>query len=276
MYEGSLVGFVSLTLVGGTWPASGSTNLDFSDGIDTVVFRIDSDTDIPGQPEPTWPRDIIGIGSQFDSSTPPDGGYQIFPRFYATDFLPAGTIPVELTSFVASVNENNVTLSWSTATETNNQGFEIQKSNGNEFLAIGFVSGNGTSTEVKTYSYTDRNLAAGSYSYRLKQVDFDGTFAYSDVVNADVTAPVQFELSQNYPNPFNPSTTINFSIPQSSIVTLKVFNTLGQEVKTLVNQNMESGVHSISFDASDLNSGIYFYRLDAGQFSEVRKMTLIK
>ncbi len=276
MYEGSLVGFVSLTLVGGTWPASGSTNLDFSDGIDTVVFRIDSDTDIPGQPEPTWPRDIIGIGSQFDSSTPPDGGYQIFPRFYATDFLPAGTIPVELTSFVASVNENNVTLSWSTATETNNQGFEIQRSNGNEFLAIGFVSGNGTTTEVKTYSYTDRNLAAGSYSYRLKQVDFDGTFAYSDVVNADVTAPVQFELSQNYPNPFNPSTTINFSIPQSSIVTLKVFNTLGQEVKTLVNQNMESGVHSISFDASDLNSGIYFYRLDAGQFSEVRKMTLIK
>ena len=100
--------------------------------------------------------------------------------------------------------------------------------------------------------------------------------AYSDVVNVDVTAPVQFELSQNYPNPFNPSTTINFSIPQSSIVTLKVFNTLGQEVKTLVNQNMESGVHSISFDASELNSGIYFYRLDAGQFSEVRKMTLIK
>ncbi len=87
---------------------------------------------------------------------------------------------------------------------------------------------------------------------------------------------MQFELSQNYPNPFNPSTTINFSIPQSSIVTLKVFNTLGQEVKTLINQNMESGVHSISFDASELNSGIYFYRLDAGQFSEVRKMTLIK
>jgi len=87
-YEGSLVGFVSLTLVGGTWPTSSSTNLDFSDGIDTLTFRIDSDTDIPGQPEPTWPRDILGIGSQFDSSTPPDGGYQIFPRFYATDFLP--------------------------------------------------------------------------------------------------------------------------------------------------------------------------------------------
>jgi len=276
MYEGSLVGFASLTLVSGTWPAAGSSaNLSFSDGMDTVVFRIDSDTDIDGQPEPTWPRDILGIGSQFDSSTPPDGGYQIFPRYYATDFLPPGTIPVELTSFTASVNPGSVTLSWSTATETNNQGFEIQRNNGSEFYAIGFVTGNGTTTEINNYSYTDRNLTAGNYSYRLKQVDFNGRYEYSNVINVDV-APEQFELSQNYPNPFNPSTTINFSIPQSSIVTLKVFNTLGQEVKTLVNQNMESGVHSISFDASELNSGIYFYRLDAGQFTEVRKMTLIK
>jgi len=95
-------------------------------------------------------------------------------------------------------------------------------------------------------------------------------------VNVDVSALMQFELAQNFPNPFNPSTTIKFSIPQSSNVTLKIFNTLGQEVSTLINQNMESGVHTINFDASQLNSGIYFYRLDAGQFSEVRKMTLIK
>ncbi|MCW9066440.1 MAG: T9SS type A sorting domain-containing protein [Ignavibacteriaceae bacterium] len=276
MYEGSLVGFVSLDLVGGTWPAAGSSaNLDLSDGVDTVVFRIDSDTDIPGQPEPTWPRDILGIGSQYDSSTPPDGGYQIFPRYYASDFLPPGTIPVELTSFAASVNPGSVTLSWSTASETNNQGFEIQRTIGSDFYTIGFVEGNGTTTEINNYSYTDRNLTAGNYSYRLKQIDFNGRYEYSNVINVDV-APEQFELSQNYPNPFNPSTTINFSIPQSSIVTLKVFNTLGQEVKTLVNQNMESGVHSISFDASELNSGIYFYKLDAGQFTEVRKMTLIK
>ena len=96
-------------------------------------------------------------------------------------------------------------------------------------------------------------------------------------MNVDVTSlPIQFELAQNYPNPFNPSTTIRFSIPQSSNVTLKIFNTLGQEVSTLINQNMESGVHTINFDASQLNSGIYFYRLDADQFSQVRKMTLIK
>ena len=189
----------------------------------------------------------------------------------------ADVVPVELSSFSASTTGNNAILNWSTATELNNFGFEVQRSvAGSEFVTVGFVNGNGTTTEAKTYRFVDANLISGNYSYRLKQVDYNGTFAYSEVVNVDVNAPVQFELSQNYPNPFNPSTTINFSLPQSSNVTLKVFNTLGQEVKTLINQNMESGAHSISFDASKLNSGIYFYKLDAGQFSEVRKMTLIK
>jgi hypothetical protein len=175
------------------------------------------------------------------------------------------------------VDGSNVILNWSTATELNNFGFEVQRSiSGNEFATIGFIQGHGTTTESKSYRFVDANLLAGNYTYRLKQVDFNGTFAYSDEVNAEVTSPVQFELSQNYPNPFNPSTTIKFSIPQSSNVTLRIFNTLGQEVSILINQNMESGVHTINFDASELNSGIYFYRLDAGQFTEVRKMTLIK
>ncbi len=186
-------------------------------------------------------------------------------------------VPVELTSFTATSNGSDVTLNWSTATELNNFGFEVQRSySGSDFSTVGFVTGHGTTTESKSYSFVDVNLSSGNYSYRLKQVDFNGTSSFSDVVNVDVTAPAQFELSQNYPNPFNPSTTINFSIPQSSIVSLKVFNTLGQEVKTLINQNMESGVHSVTFNASDLNSGIYFYKLDAGQITEVRKMTLIK
>ena len=177
-YEGSLIGFISLSLVGGTWPVSGSTNLDLSDGIDTMVFRIDSDTDIPGQPEPTWPRDVLGIGSQYCSGGCVDDGYQILPRFYSTDFLPPGTIPVELTSFVASVNENSVTLNWTTATETNNLGFEVQRNSGSDYQAIGFVTGNGTTTETQEYSFTDI-VTTGSYSYRLKQVDYDGTFSYS-------------------------------------------------------------------------------------------------
>jgi hypothetical protein len=186
-------------------------------------------------------------------------------------------VPVELTSFTSSVDGNDVILNWSTATELNNFGFEVQRSAaGNEFATIGFIEGYGTTTETKTYRFVDEDLLSGNYTYRLKQVDFNGTFAYSDEVNAEVTSPAQFELSQNYPNPFNPGTTIKFSIPQSANVSLKIFNTLGQEVSTLINQNMESGVHTINFDASELNSGIYFYRLDAGQFSEVKKMTLIK
>ncbi len=176
-----------------------------------------------------------------------------------------------------SVDGNDVILNWSTATELNNSGFEVQRSTaGNEFATVGFVNGHGTTTEAKDYRFVDANLTTGNYSYRLKQVDFNGTFSYSDEVNAEITSPVQFELAQNYPNPFNPSTTIKFSIPQSSNVTLKIFNTLGQEVSTLINQTMESGVHTINFDASQLNSGIYFYKLDAGSYSEVRKMTLIK
>jgi len=186
-------------------------------------------------------------------------------------------VPVELTSFTVIVNGNDVTLNWSTATELNNFGFEIQRSiAGNEFVTVGFVNGHGTTTEAKTYRFVDANLSAGSYTYRLKQVDYNGTFSYSDEVNVDVSGPLQFELAQNYPNPFNPSTSIKFSIPQSSNVTLKIFNTLGQELITLIDQNMESGTHSINFDASKLNSGVYFYRLDAGSFSEVKKMTLVK
>jgi len=187
------------------------------------------------------------------------------------------TVPVELTSFSASSLGSDVTLNWSTASELNNFGFEVQRSTeGEEFATVGFVTGHGTTTEIKSYRFVDANLTSGSYSYRLKQIDFGGAFQYSDVVNVNVTALVQFELSQNYPNPFNPSTTIYFSLPQSSNVTLRVFNTLGQEVKTLLNQYMVTGAHSVKFDASDLNSGIYFYKLEAGQFAEVRKMMLVK
>lgn len=187
-------------------------------------------------------------------------------------------VPVELTSFTANVSGDDVLLSWSTASEVNNSGFEIQRlDDGKEFAKIGFVAGHGTTTETKAYRFVDANLNAGKYIYRLKQIDFDGTFSYSNEVEVDVAAsPTQFELAQNYPNPFNPSTTIKFSIPHSSSVTLKVFNALGQEVSTLIDQNMEAGSHVINFDATQLNSGIYYYRLQAGMFNEVRKMTLIK
>ena len=186
-------------------------------------------------------------------------------------------VPVELNSFTVMAMGSDVLLNWSTVTELNNAGFDIQRSSEvNEFITIGFVPGHGTTTEPMNYRFVDANLSGGSYTYRIKQVDFNGTFSYSNEINVDVETPLMFELAQNYPNPFNPSTTIKFSIHENSSVSLKIFNTLGQEVKTLVNQNIESGVHTIIFDASQLKSGIYFYKIDAGQFSEVRKMTLIK
>jgi hypothetical protein len=186
-------------------------------------------------------------------------------------------VPVELASFTASVNENIVTLNWITATELNNSGFDILRSTQQDvWEKISFVAGNGTTTEIHYYSFEDENLNAGKYSYKLKQIDFDGSYEYSNVVYVDVTVPVEFELSQNYPNPFNPTTTIKFAIPEATMVTLNVFNALGEEVALLVDWFMESGIHQVNFDAVGLNSGMYFYRLQAGDFNQVKKMTLLK
>ena len=190
-------------------------------------------------------------------------------------------VPVELTSFTANANYGEVNLHWITATETNNQGFEVQRSNGGEFEKIAFIEGAGTTTESQIYTYSDKTVEVGTYSYRLKQVDFSGTFEYSDVVEVDVPAPVEFALDQNYPNPFNPSTKIAFRLAVDSKVTLKVFDILGQEVATLLNTNFVAGGHSVTFDASALNSGVYLYRLestgvDGSNNIAVKKMILTK
>jgi hypothetical protein len=197
-------------------------------------------------------------------------------------FILMGTIvPVELTSFAANVNDRNVTLNWSTATETNNQGFDVERNSGSGFEKIAFVAGFGTSTEVHNYSYVDASLQGGTYSYRLKQIDFDGTFEYSDVVEVDVTIPDVFALEQNYPNPFNPSTMIKFSLAADSRVSLTVFDILGKEVANLISGNLAAGFHEINFNASNINSGVYFYRIDATgvdgtNFTSVKKMILTK
>jgi hypothetical protein len=191
-------------------------------------------------------------------------------------------VPVELASFKADVNGNSVSLNWITATETNNRGFEVERSfNGNAFEKLGFVSGNGTTTEIKTYSFADSKLASGKYSYRLKQLDYDGTYEYSNTVEVDIIGVTAYSLDQNYPNPFNPSTVINFTLPADSRVSLRVFDILGQEVAVIVNAAMTSGAYTYSFDASNLNSGVYFYQLEAqgndgSNFKSIKKMMLTK
>ncbi|NNL21318.1 MAG: T9SS type A sorting domain-containing protein, partial [Ignavibacteriaceae bacterium] len=207
------------------------------------------------------------------------GIFAALPDGTVIEFVP-GVVPVELSAFTVSVGGNAVTLNWSTVTETNNQGFEIQRKSDNEFVAIGFINGNGTTTEIQNYSYTDRNLNVGSYSYRLKQVDFDGSFEYSDIVEV-VVAPADFSLNQNYPNPFNPSTIITFNLAVDSKVILSVFNTLGEEVTKLVDGNLTAGTQQVEFDATEINSGVYFYKLEAQgingeSYFEVRKMMLTK
>jgi len=186
-------------------------------------------------------------------------------------------VPVELTSFAAVIVDDNVQLNWTTATELNNQGFEIQRRTGDgEFEKVGFVPGHGTTTDIQVYSYVDSKVASGNYTYRLKQIDFNGTFEYSDEVAVEITAPVEFTLEQNYPNPFNPSTVIKYSIPDNGFVSLVVYNLLGEKVASLVNGVQDAGRYEINFDASNLASGIYVYSLKAGSFSSVKKMLLMK
>ena len=192
-------------------------------------------------------------------------------------------VPVELSSFTANIINGNVILNWVTATEINNQGFEVQRSSSNsEFTTIGFVIGKGTTTERQEYSYVDRNVTTGKYFYRLKQIDFDGTFEYlptgqagSIEIEVDA-APVSFSLEQNYPNPFNPSTTIRFGLPEKEFVSLKIYDVMGNEVAILMNEEKPAGSHSVEFDASGLASGTYFYKLQAGSNITTRKMILLK
>jgi hypothetical protein len=221
-------------------------------------------------------------------------GYDGWIRGAIIDGTTYGTLhplPVELVSFAAEVTGNNVLLNWVTASEINNRGFEIQRVLSTEYgvlrwEVIGFVEGHGTTTETNFYSFIDENLSQGKYQYRFKQIDFDGTFEYSNVIEIEVELPQQFALYQNYPNPFNPSTKIKYAIPnpdnplhgatRGGLVTLKVYDILGNEVATLVNEEKQPGIYEIEFDASDLTSGIYFYRLKSDSFVQTRKMMLIR
>jgi hypothetical protein len=199
-------------------------------------------------------------------------------------------LPVELTSFTASANGLNAVLTWKTSTEINNAGFEIERTpahpspltgegqGGGSWTTVGSVAGAGTSNSPKSYSFTDKVRRAGTYSYRLKQIDHNGAFKYSQEIQVQVgAAPKVFDLSQNYPNPFNPTTAIAFTVPSDGPTTLKVYNTLGQEVATLFNNVAKAGeFHQATFDGSRLASGIYFARLESGGKQMMKKMIMVK
>jgi|WetSurSiteA1Bulk_404760.scaffolds.fasta_scaffold05197_2 V8-like Glu-specific endopeptidase len=248
-------------------------------------------------PDPGWMNEVLGGNANTDlTASIPSGWFAI--GFYEYETLTNYTftadgwsqtnkpylevvyeyvVPVELTSFTAKSNDADVEITWTTATETNNKGFDIErmKSDG-VFEQVGYVPGFGTTTEPKSYLFVDTKIGNGKYSYRLKQIDFNGSFSYSQIVEIEIVSPTVFGLEQNYPNPFNPNTTIRFSIPVETDVRLNVFNALGQEVAEIINSRLKEGYHEVEFDAGTLTSGIYFYRLEADKFVDVKKMIIIK
>ncbi len=204
---------------------------------------------------------------------------------------PTATLPVELTSFTAVANGRGVELAWKTASETNNYGFEVERSEINhrsigslnqsadesmrQWNKIGFIEGHGTTNAPKSYSFVDGS-AGGTVAYRLKQIDRDGSFEYSNQVEVTIAAPAEFALMQNHPNPFNPATSISYTLPVAGQVSLKIYDMLGKEVATLVNGMQDAGAKIAKFDASQLPSGMYFYTLRTQNFSATKKMLLVK
>jgi hypothetical protein len=191
-------------------------------------------------------------------------------------------IPVALNNFTADVNQDKVTLSWETSSELNNLGFFIERRNISseeseaEWVEIGFKEGRGNSTERNLYRFEDYPFYDGTYHYRLKQVDYDGTSEYSNVVEVNLFTVKTFELSQNYPNPFNPTTTIGFHLPEASFISLKVFDALGAEIETIAEGKYPAGVHEVIFDAENISSGLYMYRIISGTKELTRKMMVVK
>ena len=195
-----------------------------------------------------------------------------------------GSLPVRLQSLNGATSGRNANINWVTNSETNNSGFEIQRAsidqNGTtgNYQSIGFVKGSGTTTELKSYTFTDKNLNTGKYKYKLKQTDYNGNSEYFELENIiEIDIPNKINLSQNFPNPFNPVTKINFEIPADSKLTLAVYDITGKEITRLVNNEFKSaGFHSVDFNGSNLSSGVYFYKLTTDNFTSVKRMTLIK
>ena len=207
---------------------------------------------------------------------------------FDTSTLTNPILPVELSSFLSNVNGRQVSLSWETKTEINSSKYEIERASVSSkdatvtWASVGIIQAAGNSNSPRKYSFTDKNIQAGKYQYRLKMIDNDGSYKLSDVIETTIALPKSFDLSQNYPNPFNPTTKINYQVPVDAKVIMEVYNITGQKVMELVNQQQSAGYYTVDFGSSKLSSGVYIYRLVASDlatgnnFSSIKKMMLLK
>lgn len=250
-------------------------------GITNPVYNIDlfyADGDVAGNKSDLWGGRWNGLSwLQLNSANPAENklsgtGLTSFSDFTGGE---AAALPVELTSFTAKSQGTTVNLMWETKTEIDNNGFEVERNSHGTWQKIGFIQGHGTANSPKYYTFTDNNATGNKIQYRLKQIDNDGTFEYSPEVEVELN-PMQFALYQNYPNPFNPSTVIRYALPVAGLVTIDIFNALGEKVSTLLNGYADAGYHQIPFDAAALPGGVYFYRIQSGEFTAVKKMALVK
>ena len=231
----------------------------------------------PNPPSVTAAPDISYIGLR-QGSAAAGAPFVVVDGIHVDSVWHSLNLPVELNAFNASVSGRSVNLAWSTATEVNNSGFSVErKSAASAYAQVAFVAGNGTSNAGHHYSYTDA-VSAGTYTYRLKQVDHDGKFTYSKEIEATVgLTPADYALSQNYPNPFNPTTMITFAVKTDQHASLKVYNMLGQEVMTAFDGVAKAEqLNHVQFNASSLASGTYFYVLQTADARQIKKMVLLK
>lgn len=255
------------------------TNLDQHSGTHDINFISSTDLHLTGSS--VGNEDLVGIPISYVSDDIDGQPRDILYPYKGADEADV-VLPVELSDFTSAVIGNNVKLNWTTSAENNDSGFDVERSNvkgqtSDAWRKIGFIKGNGTATTHNNYEFTDRNLLSGKYNYRLKQIDYNGNFEYHELSDEVVIGvPVKFELAQNYPNPFNPATKINYSTPNTQHIVLRIYDINGKEVSTPVNQLQSAGRYEVTFDGSNLASGQYFYKIEAGNYSEVKSMILIK
>lgn len=275
---------------------------DPDSGLDSSEFG----ENITGENQDGWveirvPKSLVGVGvtsgdvqfyitgdknqhGSFDACPDDDNATGWDDHTTLQNYAPGVPLPVELTSFTAFVKDGVVTLNWQTATEVNNYGFDIERKTGTNHTEesvwenIGFVEGHGNSNSTKSYVFTDNSVSYGSYLYRLKQIDTDGSYEYSNTVEVFAGKfPEGFILEQNYPNPFNPVTSIRFGLEETAHASLKVYNSIGKEVATLFDGRADAGkIYDVSFSADGLSSGVYLYKLSSDKFTRVMKMIIMK